>query len=113
MLECIWLEFRHPNSKPFLIAIMYQPGNNTIWRDSLAHTLDMADNKHKEIIILGDLLINTNFQDKRSYQPIHILTSQYQLKQLIDAVTIGQYQEKQSTLSLPLWRIISLNVQVC
>ncbi|CAB3997442.1 Hypothetical predicted protein [Paramuricea clavata] len=45
----------------------------------------MADNEHKEIIMLGDL--NTNFQDKHSYQQLHVLTSQYQLKQLIDAVT--------------------------
>ncbi len=51
---------------------MYQPGNNTIWRDNLAHTLYMADNEHKEIIIL--LNLNTNFQDKHSYQPLHILT---------------------------------------
>ena len=45
----------------------------------------MAENEHKEIIILGDL--NTNFQDKRSYQSLHILTSQNQLKQIVDAVT--------------------------
>ena len=45
----------------------------------------MADNEHKEIIMLGDL--NTNFQDKHSYLQLHVLTSQYQLKQLIDAVT--------------------------
>ena len=86
MLECIWLEFRHPNSKPFLMAIMYQPRNNIIWRDNLAHTLlDMADNEHKEIIILEDL--KHKFSNKRSYQPLHILISQYQLKQLIDTVT--------------------------
>ncbi|CAB3982810.1 Hypothetical predicted protein [Paramuricea clavata] len=84
-LEFIWLEFKHPNSKPFLMAIMYQPGNNTLWRDNLNYVLDMADNEHKEIIMLGDL--NTNFQDKHSYQQLHVLTSQYQLKQLIDAVT--------------------------
>jgi predicted nucleic-acid-binding Zn-ribbon protein len=53
-LEFIWLEFKHPNSKPFLMAIMYQPGNNTLWRDNLNYVLDMADNEHKEIIILGD-----------------------------------------------------------
>ena len=86
MLECIWLEFRHPNSKPFLMAIMYQPRNNIIWRDNLAHTLlDMANNEHKEIIILEDL--KHKFSNKRSYQPLHILISQYQLKQLIDTVT--------------------------
>ena len=84
-LEFIWLEFKHPNSKRFLMAIMYQPGNNTLWRDNLNYVLDMADNEHKEIIMLGDL--NTNFQDKHSYQQLHVLTSQYQLKQLIDAVT--------------------------
>ena len=59
-IEFISLEFKHPNSKPFLMAIMYQPGNNTLWRDNLNYVLDMADNEHKEIIILGDL--NTNFQ---------------------------------------------------
>ena len=84
-LEYIWLEFKHTNSKPFLMAIMYQPGNNTIWRNSLEYMLDTADNEHKEVIILGDL--NTNFQDKRSYHSLHVLTSKYQFKQLIDKVT--------------------------
>ena len=84
-IECIWLEFKHTNSKPFLMAIMYQPGNNTIWRNSLKYMLDTADNEHKEFIILGDL--NTNFQDKRSYHSLHVLTSKYQFKQLIDEVT--------------------------
>ena len=84
-LECVWLEFKHPNSKSFLIAIMYQPGNNTHWRNSLNYALAMADNERKQVIVLGDL--NTNFQDKRFYQPIHVITSQYQLEQLVSVVT--------------------------
>ena len=47
--------------------------------------LDIAYNEHKNIIIFRDL--NTNFQNKRSYQPLHVLITQYQLKQITDSVT--------------------------
>ena len=45
----------------------------------------MADDERKEIIVLGDL--NTKLQDKRSYQPHDVITSQYQFEQLVNVVT--------------------------
>ena len=68
------------------MSIMHQRGINTHWRDSLNHALGMADKERKEISVLWDL--NTNFQDKRSYQPLHAITSQYQLEQLVNGITL-------------------------
>ncbi|MCG8034833.1 MAG: hypothetical protein JAZ03_22035 [Candidatus Thiodiazotropha taylori] len=54
-LECIWLEVKPTNSKPFLVAYVYRPPKSTIqWNDYFEESLEKACSLELEMYLLGD-----------------------------------------------------------
>ena len=59
-IEGIWLEICYPNTKSFIIGIMYKPPDSSKhlaenFLNLLANRLSIIDTENKEVIILGDL----------------------------------------------------------
>ena len=83
-IEYLWIEFIFQNSKSILVDFLYQPDTSIRWRAQFENLLKIADNEHKEILILGDF--NCNALDKSKYRFLRQLVSQYQLKQLLETL---------------------------
>ncbi|MCU7800728.1 MAG: hypothetical protein KZQ70_11410 [gamma proteobacterium symbiont of Lucinoma myriamae] len=55
LLECIWIEIKPTNSKPFLVAHVYRPPNSNVhWNDLFEASLEKAFEQELEIYVLGD-----------------------------------------------------------
>ena len=88
-VEAVCLEIIKPKSKPVLIASAYGPPNSQIdFLDKIEILLQILDNEHKELIIVGDLncdFLSNNLSNhtKRFNDIVNI----FQLTQLIDQPT--------------------------
>lgn len=55
-LEHVWLEVKNPNSKSFLLCVLYRPPSSLVsWKTSFDANIDKAQCEDKEILIVGDL----------------------------------------------------------
>ena len=63
----LWSEIKFPNSKPFLLCILYRPPNASCdWIDLFEEELSIAQTTGLEIIRLGDFNINySNCSNKK------------------------------------------------
>ena len=62
-LECIWLEINFPNTKVFLISVLYRPPSTskylpTNFNELLRNSLIKVSSENKETILTGDFNIN-------------------------------------------------------
>ena len=55
-LECIWVEVKPINSKPFFVGHIYRPPNSTIqWNEFFEDCIEKVLQEEKELYILGDI----------------------------------------------------------
>ena len=86
-IEAIWLELKHPRSKPCLLGLIYRPpSTDSSFYDDFDLMLTQVDCKNCKTYLLGDFnidLIVNNSQSKRFLD----LTKIYNLKQIINEPT--------------------------
>ena len=63
LIECIWLEISYPNTKSFLIGIIYRPPDTSLYLPAnfnmlLNEVLSLICSEDKEITLLGDMNCN-------------------------------------------------------
>ena len=85
-LESIWVEIKQPNSKSFLICIMYRPPDSrVIWKDHFEANIEKVQVEEKEILILGDF--NKDLNNVRLKKEWENYTTSLGLHQLVYSST--------------------------
>ena len=72
-IESIWVEFKIPNSSPFLIFSVYRPPSaKAEWIDTFSNQLEKSTSVCNEVYLMGDInidmpngtLLNTNWKQQ-------------------------------------------------
>ena len=85
-LENVWIEIKQPNSKSFLLCILYRnPDARACWKDTFETNVEKAQFEDKEILILGDF--NKDLKNERVKNEWINYTTSLSLTQMINTVT--------------------------
>ena len=98
-IECIWFEIVYPNTKSFIVSVMYRPPDTSNYLSAefnniLTNKLTSIATENKELVVIGD--INCNYHVKEQCKDIKNIFSLFGLKQLIREST--RVTENTSTL---------------
>ncbi|EDO27520.1 predicted protein [Nematostella vectensis] len=88
-VEAVCLEIRKPNSRPFIVSVVYRPESPIEYFNRFEELIKAVDDEDKEHVILGDLnccLLKKKVFDNKT-KKLKSIYEAYQLSQLINEPT--------------------------
>ena len=87
ILECLWIEFTY-DKKPALLCSMYRPPSAcTTYYNHMLDCIEKACLEDKFTVITGDLNFNYVLDETLCKNPLHLIETSNELKQLVDSYT--------------------------